>query len=586
MWVVPIRELLKMTSAPLHHQFLLASRTLVRWEPGMVVTFVSHQWTHNKHPDPEGKQLAVLVEFLKNVAQGKVSLGADMEALLCLGLTIAVTAKQREALINGYVWFDWFSVPQCVGEHEFCTATRAAQLEAITRIPTFVRLCENFVVLCPNLESHDGTLVDYHTWQSRGWCRTEQMCHLLAKADAMVIIVRSAKQASFSTVGLFALSFPVGLGRFTDPSDLAAVGRAVTAILHSTLRSEDTCLQRKRLLLSLQNHLLKGLPQSSFYHLDTHLTLQTDEEVFLKSLGFSSWHDQGIDGFGPLECAAASNNLEMVQHAIAAGVSPNRQLAKPVRAAFLPKGASVLMLACRWGGAEVVEALLLAQTDPNLHDDGGLLPLTVASTCRDEITRITNIAKCLIEHRANPACRGGALNMSPLAGAIFCGSTELSRLYLENGAGAIVDSKTYVGVTHMMFAAMASGSVDIAKELLRHRADLNITAKPTGIFVMVTKACRAACAMGFTTSATRFFAETPAATALHFAALYGSYELTLYLLEQGCDPRIRNERGNTAADVARNCGFVELQRALEHPDCKAPKLCGQLFREEEEELSI
>lgn len=562
MWVVPICELLKMTGPPIHHQALKASHVLVRWEPGMLVTFVSHQWTSKKHPDPEGTQLAVLVQFLKNVAQGKISVGADMEAMLCLGVSTSMTSKQREALIKGYVWLDWFSVPQCVGEHEFCPDTQAAHLDAIARIPNFVRSCANFVVLCPNLASHDGSFLDYHSWQSRGWCRTEQMSHLLAKPDAMVIIIRSARQAYFSTVGLFALSFPVGLGKFSDSRDLAAVGEALTRILHSTLQSKETDLQRRRLLLSLLHHLLKGLPCSSSFDLDMRLTVLDNGEAFLRSFGFSSWHDNGIEGFGPLECAAASNNLVMVQHALTAGVCPNRKLAKPVRAAFLPKGASVLMMASRWGGAQVVEELLLARADPNLHDAGGLLPLTVASTCRDEITRITEIAKCLIKHRADPARLGGALNLSPLAGAIFCGSTELSKLYVENGAAAIVDCKTNVGVTHLMLAAMASGSVDIGKDLVRHGADLNATATPSGVYVLVTKACRALCAMGFSSTAARFFAETPGATALHYAAFYGSHELTHFLLEQGSDASIRNERGHTAADVALECGFVDLHRTL------------------------
>ena len=72
MWVLPVSKLLEMEGPPLHHQQLIEASAcwalelaslealthlgqanlLVRWCPGMVVTFVSHQWLHSKHPDP------------------------------------------------------------------------------------------------------------------------------------------------------------------------------------------------------------------------------------------------------------------------------------------------------------------------------------------------------------------------------------------------------------------------------------------------------------------------------------------------------------------------------------------------------
>ena len=53
-------------------------------------------------------------------------------------------------------------------------------------------------------------------------------------------------------------------------------------------------------------------------------------QAFLSNLGFQSWMDDGIGGFGPLECATASGDVAMIRAALRAGVSPHRQLRAPV----------------------------------------------------------------------------------------------------------------------------------------------------------------------------------------------------------------------------------------------------------------
>ena len=86
MWVLPVSALMSMEGPPKHHQELLKRGDLIEWQPGMKVTFVSHQWLSSKHPDPKGLQLSVLLGFIKNLMTKKVVLGSDFDALVCLTL--------------------------------------------------------------------------------------------------------------------------------------------------------------------------------------------------------------------------------------------------------------------------------------------------------------------------------------------------------------------------------------------------------------------------------------------------------------------------------------------------------------------
>ena len=50
--------------------------------------------------------------------------------------------------VQGYVWLDYFSIPQCVGKDENCPVTRQQQIDAIVSIPAYVEQCQAFLVLC------------------------------------------------------------------------------------------------------------------------------------------------------------------------------------------------------------------------------------------------------------------------------------------------------------------------------------------------------------------------------------------------------------------------------------------------------
>ena len=60
MWVVPVKEVLKMAGRLPRHQELKQQRLLsLRESVDAWVIFVSHQWLGRSHPDPKGDQLKV-----------------------------------------------------------------------------------------------------------------------------------------------------------------------------------------------------------------------------------------------------------------------------------------------------------------------------------------------------------------------------------------------------------------------------------------------------------------------------------------------------------------------------------------------
>ena len=279
MWVLPMSVLMAMEGPPKPHHELIKANLLVRYRPGMLVTFwpelgtdwdlpgyrgyqalkpqggcrpgfgipptvlgfpgelrfISHQWLGQRHPDPDGRQVGVFQAFFKNLVAGKVMLGSDVDLLSIMGPTFAFSS-QRALSSQGFVWFDWFSVPQTVGEFEGCEKTRAAQQRAINSIPSYVSESMCFVVLCPSVPNHVGTVCDFNTWKARGWCRAEQMCHFLSSSDATVIIVKSPTTVSFSSTCFNTLACPVGQGNFAVDSDKGPVGAAIRTAIQIALR--------------------------------------------------------------------------------------------------------------------------------------------------------------------------------------------------------------------------------------------------------------------------------------------------------------------------------------------------------------
>jgi len=94
---------------------------------------------------------------------------------------------------DGYVWMDFISIPQtctCHDDEDYAKVI-AMQQRAIGCIPAYVARTNNFWVCAPSGVQHeDGTVGDFGSWSSRGWCRMEETCFALAnRGDGRPLMV-------------------------------------------------------------------------------------------------------------------------------------------------------------------------------------------------------------------------------------------------------------------------------------------------------------------------------------------------------------------------------------------------------------
>ena len=231
MHVLPVKELLKMKRGDhLHHQALVAQGKVVKWRTGMgPVAFVSHQWLGYEHADPEFEQLGCLQRVADRIRTGDLkkietnfltqrSFKHDAEGEGAMAFEIG-----HDTLFHwvdkGFIWFDYFSVPQVnktkeAGAHEDAheDATPAyynqdAQdlASAVDSIPAYIEQSEFFFILCPpcfHKQSKKSTgqgkgaaINDFVSWSRRGWCRAEAVCRLLARRSGAVVRIDNSEAA-------------------------------------------------------------------------------------------------------------------------------------------------------------------------------------------------------------------------------------------------------------------------------------------------------------------------------------------------------------------------------------------------------
>ena len=177
----------------------------------VVVNFVSHQWTGYVEADPEGAHLSTMQDvFRRAVAgqcifrsecdrqaylQGYTKTNAAFVKLSSAGGDVTMPEEAAgdgvsafaRALAESYVWMDFISLPQkAAGYSPYpdLVTRMSFQQAAIPCIPSYVERATNFWVCAPSGTRHSGSgsVCDYSTWKSRGWCRMEECCLALAKA--------------------------------------------------------------------------------------------------------------------------------------------------------------------------------------------------------------------------------------------------------------------------------------------------------------------------------------------------------------------------------------------------------------------
>ena len=199
-------------------------------------------------------------------------------------------------------------------------------------------------------------------------------------------------------------------------------------------------------------------------------------------------------------------------------------------AALAQKGADQInvngefVLAAKAGRTERVAALLTQGASVNSRDRNGDSPLNMAASKGNE-----SLLDVLLKAGAdvNLANLSG---VTPLMGAAFSGKAAMVRTLIA--AGAKTDPVDRVKKNAAIYAA-GSGCMECLSELVRSGTQVNARLDNDGTLLM-------------------------------WAAGYGHESTVRFLLDQGADRSMKDNRGKTASDVARDANFPAVTKMLEN----------------------
>ncbi|CAE7280824.1 ANK2 [Symbiodinium natans] len=540
MWVLRVSDLLEMFGPPPSHEELQRAKLLVEWRREFFTIFVSHQWLSTQHPDPDGLQLEILKKAVQNIIDGTVTVESDVVSQLRQQLR-RFSAKERRQLANAYIWFDWFSIPQIPNSK--------AEL-GIQSIPFYVEACQLFVALVPPLRhcaaQQDCDLV---SWLSRGWCRAEMWCRLLADGsgtDVPMVVVSGADQVEFAKP-LQWVQNPVHEGEFSCESDRKSVGNFVQAALDNKLR---------RLAAAGQSDLLRYYVARYEEFLGLAAP-KRDVHSFASRFGFQSLQAavRQTHGMGAMACAALSGDAGLVR-ALAAQGAPIQSRLRAMPEVGVEDGWTPLHLATIGRDELAVAELLQLQADPNSTDS--LLKIPVLGLCHT-----TSAVTMLVEHRADVNLRLPPCLMSPLASACSRqASVAVTSKLIELGAEVNLSSGgTGMGPLACLANTAASNPhcLEQLTLLIQNKADINQPCRTSGLFNLLEWVCRAHVLVvrDKTLAGIRFTADL-STTALGHAAFFGADRMVQHLLDLHADPEIRNKRGRTPAQLARHARVQQI----------------------------
>ncbi|OBT66708.1 hypothetical protein VE03_03983 [Pseudogymnoascus sp. 23342-1-I1] len=234
-------------------------------------------------------------------------------------------------------------------------------------------------------------------------------------------------------------------------------------------------------------------------------------------------------------------------------------------------GRTPLFAASERGHAEIVRALLLSNRKPDVNhvDRRGWVPLYAAADEEVEITKL------LLDGGADPRRKTEPSGMTPFARACFTDKRlEVVRYYLQDHANKdlpnIPDSDGQTAVHR----STIGGSLRVMKELIWHKADLNVQGKdgrtPLHIAITMSRMSRMSMARVLLDGNIDISKHSsPDGTVLMAAAAAGAVEIAELLYEKGVDVNETCEPYHTALNAAANCGHLNMVKWLLHHDAKS-----------------
>ena len=549
MYVLKVSDFLQMSGRPKAHSFL--KDMLHVWKPGMFVIFVSHQWLSKKHPDPSGYQSEVLRSALQGLTDGSLRLALDGHWVFFADER-KTTSELQSRIPEAYIWLDWFAIPQIThrasGVNEDVTKTEAAK--AIQSIPGYVERCNLFMILTPELFHEDtGMLCNTRSWQSRGWCMAELLCHQLSnKKDATIITLRSARHAELN---VWQIEWDaLWESQFTVEEDRLVVLDFVRKMVESKIRHE-----RERGFLSLSRYLTAGQ-----FKLGGSKAKAEDADEFLTQFQFYSIQESAHDrsSMPGLLCAVLSGDVSMIRSLVKSLADVNLRCHGLEEMFRQPDNHTPLMVACRSKQApEVLSTLIQLQADVNACCPFGLTVLNWAQTPWQ--VRVLVSAKADLESL-------NRVGNGPLANVCGFADAETVAEMIACGCEVHPSVQSFYPL-HCLVSTSRCQSVEKAKMLIAHKADVNVRASTTGtgMFACVCYCSQMASYMSDFASlsaATKLFGSLEGITPLGMAAFFGDHALTRCLLDADADPRMSNARGDLPINIATALGHEAVAAEL------------------------
>ncbi|CAE7285764.1 anks1b [Symbiodinium natans] len=535
MYTLPLEIFLLMSDMEPHEE-LMADNKLVIFQKGMgKAAFVSHQWVGIGHPDPEFKQMRVLQESLQNLVSGDSQVSVDLitEFVYFRSAGIPTSVWTSHKL---FLWIDYFSCPQL---ERFSNPQNLQK--AIDSIPAYVSKCDFFMALCPVVESSaaDETFSEY-TWSQRGWCCMEKLVYELTTHDGAWILIKSPMHQELKLTPLTNSS--PGEGSFSIQSDRARVGMLLQTFLKRKMLSclEKMDLAEYRLVLNRQPAFLRGLGVPL---VEAMAGREGDGVLasFLRQNGFRNVTDYDSAGWSPLCYACLGGRADVVQALLGASASPNDRTRKPLRAINLDKNSPVLSIGARFKNYEVMELLIAARAEVNskaVH-----APLGVACL-GDDARGVTLLCSARADPHARNPYGDHALRMAAAAGA----SHAIDALLSLPSLSAPFDFSMVLHNAVML----QGGSVEVVRCLIDAQADINEQYQSKMDLLGVVIGVKALqYRLSKPTMTRRVSYHIHKATPLMLALLCGNFQAASTMVLQGALLDVRNCRGKTAMDFAR-----------------------------------
>ncbi|CAJ1359208.1 unnamed protein product [Effrenium voratum] len=573
MWVISIENFQKLDHMPKHEELMKAGLLVKRQETHFCI-FVSHQWLGTTHPDPHLRQLPVLQAALKNILTGRCTAQSDLASQF-FGESKQLSQQELQRLQNGYIWLDWFSIPQeadlagsllvdnltADGTNSPASSDIAHLLSGssvssatdqdlyIKSIPFFVEVSDIFLALVPHLYHHDTMQkCNFRSYLMRGWCRLEMWCSILCvKPDQPFLVVKGSDEVEFAT-SMILTDRPPHEGRFTLKADRQTVYLVMRRALQNQLRALRSAQHWDSYRFTLaRSETLLG-EKSTGRSLDT----------FLRDFEFESLDTaKRIRGIGPVECAVLSNDVSMIRRLAEDGFDLSRKVTAKINVEILQHGRSALDFALElcWRRPEVILQLLECKANVHHTDDNGFSPLGACKTA--------DAVELLLKYRAEVNETSGPLHCSPLSlCCVRCAPGEVIAKLIRSRADVNPPSKALGSPNPLANLAVWSCSnphcFEAADLLLDARADINMCCEAQGIFKAIEMFSRARIQLlGSDSLLVHFFAEWTT-TPVGFACFYGGAEFVEFLLAKGADPHKQNARGNTAFQLARGQSVLKV----------------------------